>query len=124
MKNYIFIFLTIYFTSFSINALDINKTISNAVNNNISIKIALEELNEAIAGHCLNAAEKIRSESLLAKSITVFIRTSSFQKIETCYSNSKTIDFPVATDNSIEIVKVALLALKDYWKYTGSSRNF
>ena len=47
MKNYIFIFLTFYFTSFSINALDINKTISNAVNNNISIKITLEEINEA-----------------------------------------------------------------------------
>ena len=39
----------------------------------------LQELQESITGYCLNAAEKIRSESLIAKSITVFIRTSPFQ---------------------------------------------
>ena len=35
-----------------------------------------QELKEAVAGYCLNASEKIRSESLIAKSITIFIRTS------------------------------------------------
>ena len=63
---------------------------------------------ESIASHSLNAAEKIRSESLLAKTITIFIRTSLFQNKKIFYSNSKTIDFPIATDNSIEIVKNAL----------------
>ena len=76
----------------------------------------LQELQESIANHCLNAAEKIRSESLLTKSITIFIRTSSFQKIEMHYSNSKTIDFPIATDNSIEIVKSAVFGLKSIFK--------
>ena len=76
----------------------------------------LQELKESITNHCLNAAEKIRSESLLTKSITIFIRTSSFQKIEMHYSNSKTIDFPIATDNSIEIVKSAILGLKLIFK--------
>ena len=32
------------------------------------------------------------------------------------YSNSKTIDIPIATDNSIEIVKTALIALNYIFK--------
>ena len=73
-------------------------------------------LSESITSHCLNAAEKIRSESLLAKSITVFIRTSPFQNKKIFYSNSETIDFPIATDNSIEIVKHALNGLRSIFK--------
>jgi DNA polymerase V len=76
----------------------------------------LHELQESITGYCLNAAEKIRSESLIAKSITVFIRTSPFQNQFVYYSNSKTIDLPIATDNSIEIVKTALTGLKNIFK--------
>ena len=75
-----------------------------------------QDLRESITTHCLNAAEKIRSESLLAKSITILIRTSPFQNKEIYYSNSKTIDFPIATDNSIEIVKTALIGLKSIFK--------
>jgi len=81
----------------------------------------LRELKESVTSYCLNAAEKIRSESLVCKSITVFIRTSPFQNKGVFYSNSKTIDFPIATNNSIEIVKNALTGLdliyKDGFKY-------
>ena len=81
----------------------------------------LRELKESVTSYCLNAAEKIRSESLVCKSITVFIRTSPFQNKGIFYSNSKTIDFPIATNNSIEIVKNALMGLdliyKDGFKY-------
>ena len=81
----------------------------------------LRELKESVTSYCLNAAEKIRSESLVCKSITVFIRTSPFQNKGIFYSNSKTIDFPIATNNSIEIVKNALEGLdlihKDGFKY-------
>ena len=75
-----------------------------------------QELREAVAKYCLNASEKIRSESLIAKSITVFIRTSLFQSRFGYYSNSKTIDFPIATSNSIEIVKAALTGLETIFK--------
>jgi len=75
-----------------------------------------QELKEAVAGYCLNASEKIRSESLIAKSITVFIRTSPFQSRFGYYSNSKTVDFPIGTNNSIEIVKTALTALESIFK--------
>ena len=75
-----------------------------------------QELKEAVAGYCLNACEKIRSETLVAKSITVFIRTSPFQSRFGYYSNSKTIDFPISTNDSIEIVKTALTALESIFK--------
>ena len=46
----------------------------------------LRELKESVTSYCLNAAEKIRSESLVCKSITVFIRTSPFQNKGIFYS--------------------------------------
>ena len=75
-----------------------------------------QELKEAVANYCLNASEKIRSESLVAKAITVFVRTSPFQRNFGYYSNAKTIDFPIATNNSIEIVKTAVSILEAIFK--------
>ncbi|MFL2903229.1 MAG: Y-family DNA polymerase [Candidatus Pelagibacter sp.] len=75
-----------------------------------------QELKEAVANYCLNASEKIRSESLIAKAITVFVRTSPFQKNFGYYSNTKTIDFPIATNDSIEIVKTAVTILENIFK--------
>jgi DNA polymerase V len=75
-----------------------------------------QELKEAVSNYCLNASEKIRSESLVAKAITVFVRTSPFQKDYGYYSNSKTIDFPIATNNSIETVKTAVAILESIFR--------
>ena len=75
-----------------------------------------QELKEAIVNYCLNASEKIRSESLVAKTITIFIRTSPFQRNFGYYSNAKTVDFPIATSNSIEIVKTAVSILETIFK--------
>ena len=75
-----------------------------------------QELKEAVANYCLNASEKIRSESLVAKAITVFVRTSPFQRNFGYYSNSKTVDFPIATNNSIETVKTAVASLESIFK--------
>jgi len=75
-----------------------------------------QELKEAVANYCLNASEKIRSESLVAKAITVFVRTSPFQRNFSYYSNAKTIDFPIVTNNSIETVKTAVSILEKIFK--------
>ena len=75
-----------------------------------------QELKEAIANYCLNASEKIRSESLVAKAITVFVRTNPFQRNFGYYSNAKTVDFPIATNNSIETVKTAVSILEKIFK--------
>ena len=78
---------------------------------------SLNKLKESITTHCLNAAEKIRNDDQATRSITVFIRTSPFDKNRKYYSNSLTIDLPVATNNSLELVKVAIEGLKRIYKY-------
>ena len=75
-----------------------------------------QELKEAVVSYCLNASEKLRSENLVAKALTVFVRTSPFQRNFGYYSNSKTIDFPIATNNSIETVKTAITILESIYK--------
>ncbi len=76
----------------------------------------LEALNEAITTHCLNATEKIRLDKQTVKKITVFIRTSPFQKGNNYYGNSKDIDLPIRTNDSIVLVKQALAALRCIYK--------
>ena len=78
---------------------------------------SLEKLQESITTHCLNAAEKVRNDNQITKSVTVFIRTSPFDKYRKYYSNSITIDLPVATSNSIELVKTAINGLKKIYRY-------
>jgi DNA polymerase V len=78
---------------------------------------SLEKLQESITTHCLNAAEKIRNDNQITKSITICIRTSPFDKNRKYYSNSITIDLPVATSNSLELVKMAIKGLKKIYKY-------
>ena len=76
----------------------------------------LQKLEEAVATYCLNAAEKIRGDKQLCRRITVFIRTSPFNKNREYYSNGKTIDLPIATSNSIELIKNAKKALNAIYK--------
>jgi len=76
----------------------------------------LEELNESIVTHCLNAAEKIRLDKQTVKKITIFIRTSPFEIKKKYYANSKDIDLAIRTDDSIALVKQALIALRSIYK--------
>jgi DNA polymerase V len=78
---------------------------------------SLEKLQESVTTHCLNAAEKIRNDNQITRSITIYIRTSPFEKSRKYYSNSITIDLPVATSNSLELVKTAINGLKKIYKY-------
>ena len=73
-----------------------------------------ETLKEALISHCLNAAEKIRLDRQIVKSIVVFIKTSPFDKSQKYFSRSKTIDLPFATDNSLELSKACLNALEKF----------
>ena len=41
---------------------------------------SLDKLKESITTHCLNAAEKIRTDQQTTRAITVFIRTSPFDR--------------------------------------------
>ncbi len=77
---------------------------------------SLQKLEESVITYCLNAAEKIRADNQTCKRITVFIRTSPFNKNTKYYSNAQTIDLPIATNNSIELVKNAKKVLKNIYK--------
>ncbi len=76
----------------------------------------IEGLSEAITKHCLNAAEKIRLDKQTTKKITIFIRTSPFQMGNNYYANSKDVDLPIRTSDSIILIKQALTALESIYK--------
>ena len=78
---------------------------------------SIDKLKESITTHCLNAAEKIRNENQTTRAVTIFIRTSPFDKYRKYYSNSITIDLPLSTSNSLEIIKTAIQGLKAVYKY-------
>ena len=78
---------------------------------------SLDKLKESITTHCLNAAEKIRIDKQTTRAVTIFIRTSPFDRNRKYYSNSITIELPVATNNSIELVKTAINGLRKIYKY-------
>ncbi len=78
---------------------------------------SLDKLKESITTHCLNASEKIRTDKQTTRAVTIFIRTSPFDKNRKYYSNSITIELPVATNNSIELVKTAITGLGKIYKY-------
>ena len=78
---------------------------------------SLEKLKESITTHCLNAAAKIRTDKQTTRAVTVFIRTSPFDKNRKYYSNSITIELPVAINNSLELVKTAINGLNKIYKY-------
>jgi len=76
----------------------------------------LEDLSKAITSHSLNAAEKIRLDKQTVKKITIFIRTSPFQTNRNYYANSKSIELPIRTNDSIVLVKNALNVLESIYK--------
>ncbi len=66
---------------------------------------SVEELKEAIASYCSRGGEKLRQHGLAAGLITVYVTTSRF--IENKYFNSHTIEFSVATSDTIELIRGA-----------------
>ena len=72
-----------------------------------------ETLKESIVAHCLNAAEKIRVDNQVVKSVIVFIRNSPFNKNEKFFSRSKKVDLPMPTDDSISLTKICIQSLKE-----------
>jgi DNA polymerase V len=74
-----------------------------------------EELQEAVATYAARAAEKLRMRCIAAQYMTVFVRTSHYNK-EHQYANSKTITFLMPTQNSIEMAKAARKAAKKLFK--------
>jgi len=66
---------------------------------------SIEELKEAIASYASRAGEKLRGQGLAAGVMTVYVTTSRF--IENRYFNSHTVEFAVATSDTIELIRNA-----------------
>ncbi|MHC4083629.1 MAG: Y-family DNA polymerase [Planctomycetota bacterium] len=70
---------------------------------------SIEGLKEAVATYCSRGGEKLRQHGLAAGLMTVYVTTSRF--IKNRYFNSHTIEFPVATSDTKELIGGALLCI-------------
>lgn len=76
----------------------------------------LDELTEAVATYTARATEKLREQDSLAGSLTVFIRTNTFNQNIPQYSNSFTVSIPYPTAFTPELVRYALAGLRAMYK--------
>ncbi|MHC4689027.1 MAG: Y-family DNA polymerase [Planctomycetota bacterium] len=74
----------------------------------------LEQLQETSACFASRAGEKLRHNSLAAGFMTVFVMTSRF--IKNRYFNSHTVEFPVPTNNTIELVRNACICMDKLYR--------
>lgn len=71
---------------------------------------------ESITLYISRAAEKLRKQHSFAGSVYVYIRTSPFKEKDPFYSNGLTIPIPTPTDDTRQLVNVALWGLKRIYK--------
>lgn len=71
---------------------------------------------EAVANYASRCAGKLRAQHTCANLITVFIETNPYRLDIEQYKKSTTLQFNVATNNTIEIVNRALLALNQIFE--------
>lgn len=74
----------------------------------------LEDLKQATAGFVARAAEKLRSEHLVAGAIMVFAMTSRF--IEKRYYNRYCSEFEIATDDTQELLSATMGAVEKLYR--------
>ena len=77
---------------------------------------SLEQLSESVASYTCRAAEKLRRQNLAAGVITVFVMTNLFSDKQRRYFNSETVDLPVATSDTSELLNYALAAVRKIYR--------
>lgn len=73
-------------------------------------------LAESITLYMSRAAEKLRMQQSYAGSVHVYIRTSPFKPDDPFYSNGMTVPLPNHTDDTRQLVNIALWGLKQIYK--------
>ncbi len=76
----------------------------------------LTELKQALTLFTSKAAEKLRKEDSLAKSIVVFIGTNRFNEKSQKYYNSHTLKTEAPTDSTTDLINRAFCALEEIYK--------
>lgn len=75
----------------------------------------LEGMLEAIISYTTRAGEEMRSQGLVAKNIQVFLNTNRFNN-DAPYSNAITLEFPIATSYTPELIQYATAGIKRIYK--------
>ena len=65
------------------------------------------EIKEAVAAYVSTAAAKLRGQHSSARYLTVFLMTNRFRKDQPQYNNAATVELPVASDNTEELMHYA-----------------
>jgi DNA polymerase V len=74
----------------------------------------LDDLHEAAAAYVTSGAEKLRKEKLVAGILTVYVMSNRFQ--EDYYYNSSTINLPVRTSDTPELIGYVRDGLRNIYK--------
>ena len=75
----------------------------------------LQGMKEAVATYAARAAEKLRKQRTAAGTVMVFVMTNRF-KDEPQYSNSCSLDLPVASYSTDELIAYAFMCLEKMYK--------
>lgn len=78
--------------------------------------LKLNELREALCSYVEKAAIKLRKENVKAHSITVFIQTNLYSKVDDQYRNSKSFLFTTPENDTMKLLEVADSLLSDIFK--------
>ncbi|MGE9553629.1 translesion error-prone DNA polymerase V subunit UmuC [Erwinia amylovora] len=76
----------------------------------------LESMRQAICQHAARAAEKLRQEGQYCRHISAFIKTSPFSAGEPYYGNVAGEKLTVATQDTRDIIAVAMKSLEHIWR--------
>lgn len=76
----------------------------------------IEGLSEAVSTYASLCAEKLRKQGAYAVSLMVFIHTNNFREDLPQYYKNSIIELPVATNDTMEIVHYALIALRNIFR--------
>ena len=78
--------------------------------------VTLDELKEALALYVTRAAEKLRAQHALARSLEVFVSTNPFQRHRPQYAKSARVRLPRATTYTPELLRAALAGLERIYR--------
>lgn len=77
---------------------------------------SLEELKEAVTAYVTRCAYKLRKQKSCCLQLSVFVNTNYFKENEPQYHNCKTIQLPVPTNSTLELIHYALVALETIYR--------
>ena len=77
---------------------------------------SLVQMRQAVCEHITRAAEKLRQERQQAKLLSVFIRTSAYQKNSPQYSNALAAELPRPSDDTRDLIQLSMRLLDPLWR--------